>query len=304
MLNPATSHRAGAIFSTPRSSMRVKSSKYVDPVGQTIVWTVVSRAPYLKAVAYYPQRRAGGWFLNQHEYCVLGGSSHPDDRESPEVRRVEAAPPAPSLYEARLVREGWAVEDLRAQFAARIDYVKQVGKGWELRYSPQKGYRLTKGLTEADTSGWEWADVDGKRLVWAAKGCLWAGHLQHGGIQRVELLHDFNGMSFERLAAPYEGGRPVTRTPTSRHHSPTATLPAVVKRGKAPSAGNRIERKFAQTLTTKSSSVPAYRDAPRCRLSGYTPAFGIPQDRELHSAVYERQSLRRKPAHIFPLRPA
>jgi hypothetical protein len=36
------------------------------------------------------------------------------------------------------------------------------------------------------------------------------------GIHRIQLLHDFNGMQFEALAAPYEGGRPVARTPLSR----------------------------------------------------------------------------------------
>jgi len=97
-----------------------KPSKYVDPVGQSVAWTVVSRAPYLKAVAYYPQRWAGGWFLNQHEYCVPGGNSDPEDRESPEVRRVAADLPEPSLYGARLLRSGWVMEDSRARFAGRI----------------------------------------------------------------------------------------------------------------------------------------------------------------------------------------
>jgi hypothetical protein len=46
--------------------------------------------------------------------------------------------------------------------------------------------------------------MDNKRLVWAAKGCLWASVAPKDGIQQIRLLHDFNGMQFEPLAAPSE----------------------------------------------------------------------------------------------------
>jgi hypothetical protein len=123
---------------------------------------------------------------------------------------------------------------LRAQSARRIDYVKPAWAGWELRHSPQKGYRLSQSQIEADTSGWEWADIDGERLVWATNGCLWAGHMRRDGIHRIKLLHDFNGMSFERLAAPYEGGRPVTQEPVTKPTLPAATSPPIWKRPHAP----------------------------------------------------------------------
>ncbi len=50
---------------------------------------------------------------------------------------------------------------------------------------------------------WEWADVDGGRLAWAADGKLYAGHL--GARRRTDAseLYDFNPMKFERLQAPY-----------------------------------------------------------------------------------------------------
>jgi hypothetical protein len=130
----------------------VQAIEYVE-AGQSVAWTAVSRSPYLKAVAYYPQRRAGGWFLNQNEYCVPGGNSGPDDRESPEVSRVVADLPVPSLYGARLLRGGWGMEDLRAKFARRIDYVKPARAGWELRHSPQEGYRLSQGRIEPIPAG-------------------------------------------------------------------------------------------------------------------------------------------------------
>ena len=189
------------------------AGRYVDGASQG--WTVVSRTPYLKAVAYYPRRWAGGWFLNTRDYCVPRGSLDADDRESPEVRRVEADPPMPSLYAARLVRAGWAIEDLRAQFGGRMEFVRPAGAGWNLRHHLRGGYRLNCGELVADTLGWDWADMDDKRLVWTVKGCLWAGLMRKDGIEQIRLLHDFNGMQFEPLAAPYEGGRPVPPRPLS-----------------------------------------------------------------------------------------
>ena len=70
--------------------------------------------------------------------------------------------------------------------------------------------------------------------MWATKGCLWAGHLRRDGIQRIKLVHDFNGMSLERLAAPYEGGRPVTQEPVIKPTLPAATAPPIWRRPRAP----------------------------------------------------------------------
>jgi hypothetical protein len=195
-------------------------------------WTVVSRTPYLKAIAYYPRRSAGGWFLNNRDYCVQGGWPSRDDRESPEVWRVESDPPAPSLYAARLRRGGWAIEDLRVQFGGKLEFVRPAGSGWELRYLPRDGYLLSCGELLADTGDWDWADMDDQRLVWTTKGCMWAGVMRKHGIHQICLLHDFNGMKFEALAAPYEGGRPVQPRPAS-------PPPVGVKARKAPRPAKR-----------------------------------------------------------------
>jgi hypothetical protein len=203
--------------------------KYVKGISQD--WTVVSRTPYLKAVAYYPRRWAGGWFVNNRDYCVPGGWPDDDDRESPEVRRVESDPPAPSLYATRLARGGWTVEDLRPQFAGHVEFVRSARAGWDLRHLLGAGYQLSCGELAADTGGWDWADMDDKRLVWAAKGCIWAGVMRKHGIQQIRLLHDFNGMQFEPLSAPYEGGRPVQPRPLS----PPLAAGKVRKRAGSPS---------------------------------------------------------------------
>ncbi|MGD0302070.1 MAG: hypothetical protein ABSE86_33740 [Bryobacteraceae bacterium] len=136
------------------------AQKYVNAAWQTQYWTVVSHTPYLKAVAYYPGRVRGGWFVNNRDYFVQAGEPHPDDRESEEVRRVESDPPAPSLYAARLVRAGWAIEDLRARFNGRLEFVRSAGAGFELRYERRRGYQLSCGDLVVDTRGWDWAGLD------------------------------------------------------------------------------------------------------------------------------------------------
>jgi hypothetical protein len=50
---------------------------------------------------------------------------------------------------------------------------------------------------------WEWADLDGKRLVWAERGRLHAARFGRTGLREQRLLQDFNGMRFEAIAAPY-----------------------------------------------------------------------------------------------------
>ncbi len=50
---------------------------------------------------------------------------------------------------------------------------------------------------------WEWADVDGGRIVWAADGRLFAARLGSKGLGAVKELQDFNALRFEKLEAPY-----------------------------------------------------------------------------------------------------
>lgn len=49
----------------------------------------------------------------------------------------------------------------------------------------------------------EWAELDDIRLVWASGGQLWAGAVTDIGLAESRLLHDFNGMTFERRTASY-----------------------------------------------------------------------------------------------------
>jgi len=137
------------------------------------------------------------------------GANVPEDREHPEVRRVLAAPPQPSLIAARMQRGGWTVTDNRAKFAGRIEFTRDAGAGWELRKHPRRGYELIRDGHTTNKADWGWAGVDGDRIVWTSKGCLWAGKMKKDGLQEARILHDFNDMEFEAIAAPYEGGRAV-----------------------------------------------------------------------------------------------
>jgi hypothetical protein len=68
-------------------------------------------------------------------------------------------------------------------FTGRLEFVRPAGSGWQRRHELRRRYRLSCGELMADTCGWEWVDMDGNRLLWAAKGCLWAGMLHKDGIQ-------------------------------------------------------------------------------------------------------------------------
>lgn len=50
---------------------------------------------------------------------------------------------------------------------------------------------------------WEWADLDGKRVVWVSAGILYAAKLTTDRLMAQKALHDFNGMKFEAVPAPY-----------------------------------------------------------------------------------------------------
>jgi len=50
---------------------------------------------------------------------------------------------------------------------------------------------------------WEWADLDGKRLVWVANGKLCTAQVPRDGLGEQVELHDFNDMTFEAIEAPY-----------------------------------------------------------------------------------------------------
>lgn len=190
-------------------------------------WTVVSQMPYLKALAYY-QRRYGGWFESNRSYCAPG-APYETDREVPFLRRVDGDwPKKPDFYEARMIREGW---EPCAEF--NTPFRRPVGAGWYLYINRSRDtYYLRCEGVEIKQGGWDWAGVDGQRLVWTTEGCLYAGYPTKQGLKNVKLLHDFNGMKFENLVAPYPTGEPVGSQPQKPVRKPTPKPPRTPNRKK------------------------------------------------------------------------
>ena len=90
-------------------------------------------------------------------------------------------------------------DEIRRKIAhAEIDAPEGKGCYWD-------EHSLVNRATNATISypQWEWADLDGKRLVWAAEGNLYAAEVTAEGLTNVVLLCDFNDMQFQPIAAPY-----------------------------------------------------------------------------------------------------
>ena len=124
------------------------------------------------------------------------------------------------MYYIRLQRDGWLLRG-PGQSGRRSDvaiFEKPINRRWTLRKlahasiptMPGRGcyydeHQLLDQKAGAVTpcSHWEWAEVDGKRLLWAAAGKLWAGRLGAQGLfDQCELI-DFNSWQFEARQAPY-----------------------------------------------------------------------------------------------------
>ena len=147
-----------------------------------------------------------------------------DDRR---LRRVSEYPwheqyggECPGVYFIRLQRDGWKMLDTShdGTDGRSILFAKPIDDRWILRkrahatghHPVGRGvYFDTHELFNTRTDevlpreDWEWADVDGRRLVWAADGCLHAGRVGAKGMHGEKMLHDFNAMQFERRVAPY-----------------------------------------------------------------------------------------------------
>ena len=193
-------------------------------------WTAVSRVPYLKAIVFLPKGdcwHGGGLWTGGATYWLNDGYGHSIANDTAEVCRDHKYQPpkncggeCSSVYYHRLRRDGWIPVDRSniAKWKGNDVFEKNIGMGWRLRKIAHaevhagvgKGYHWDEhelvGPAEHQTiscTTWEWADLDGKRLVWAANGRLFeASLLEQGLVDEVE-LHDFRNMKFEAIEAPY-----------------------------------------------------------------------------------------------------
>ncbi len=191
-------------------------------------WTAVSKAPWLKAVALWGKGdcwHGGGLFTGERSYWINGGPSHFPLKPSSEIHRDDSPYPGqyrfggecPGVYYLRLQRDGWKLkpEVSDGDFAV---FEKELSRGWLLRKfahtqigsPPGKGCYWDEHEMEhvpsgrrVDGAAWEWADLDGRKLVWAEAGCLFRASLKSSGLGERKLLFDFNTLKFEELPAPY-----------------------------------------------------------------------------------------------------
>jgi hypothetical protein len=193
-------------------------------------WTAISRAPYLKALALFAKGdcwNGGGLWTGNESYWLNGRESHTVIRDTALVRLDPAYQPlardggeCPGVYYPRLIRDGWTLKHPVSleSLGGTFHFEKSCPAGWLLRKvahaqlgsPPGKGCYWDEHELYHAASGasmllpqWEWAELDGGRLVWAAEGRLHAGRLTSDGLVEQMLLFDFNDMSFEPIAAPY-----------------------------------------------------------------------------------------------------
>jgi hypothetical protein len=192
-------------------------------------WTAISRAPYLKALALFPKGdcwNGGGLFTGKDTYWMNhdGEDSvlfdHSRMHRDLKYRSKGAfGGECEGVYVPRLLRDGWTlVERKQVGWTRKTRFEKPLRGGWILRKiahgeigsPPGKGCYWDEHEVVHPASGqrisgadWEWAEVDGERLVWAAGGKLFAGTIAEDGSLEERLLHDFNEMTFEAIEAPY-----------------------------------------------------------------------------------------------------
>lgn len=163
-------------------------------------------------------------------------------------------------------------DHLSADITDQCDiFEKPLGNGWLLRkYAhAQVGSPPGKGCywdehelirTQSDLClkqpGWEWADLDGTRLVWATAGCLWTEQLSDAGLAEPHL----SGLG-HRLGLRQPGQIEATPDQTCRLSTPAfhAVLPksGLVQRRRTTQAVRRTMLTALAAIGIPSTSVTA-----------------------------------------------
>jgi hypothetical protein len=191
-------------------------------------WTAISRAPYLKAICLFAKGdcwHGGGLFLSDREFWLNNGHGHTELNKSSQLRQNLNGQPKDyyggeclNVYYNRLQRDGWVMA--KEEYQGGTLFEKKLPKSWLLRKlafaestigkPPGHGcYWDAHELRQESTNTilafpeWEWADYVDGRLVFAVEGQLKPAQLGRGKLSSEKLLHDFNGMKFEAIAAPY-----------------------------------------------------------------------------------------------------
>lgn len=196
-------------------------------------WTAISFAPYLKAVGLWANGsgwNGGGLFTSDQEFWLNTFAFGNEELRRPgKLKRVpfpfheSYGGECPGVYYVRLQRDGWRLvrHEIDRQQKHRNAFTlfeKPLGKGWLLEklahetsrppsgkgcYFDTHRLRRESGTESIDCPEWEWADLDGRRVVWIDKGILYAAYVTHDGLDTPKPLFDFNVLTYEERKAPY-----------------------------------------------------------------------------------------------------
>jgi hypothetical protein len=191
-------------------------------------WTAISRVPFLKAITLFAKGdcwHGGGLFVSNRQFWLNDGYGHTMLKSSGEVREAYNYKPKDNfggeclhVYYNRLQRDDWVMSKEKYEGATLFE--KQLPRSWKLRklafaessiggpagqgcYWDAHELRHDATNTILAYPEWQWADYVDDRLVFAIDGQLRAAHLGHGKLSGEKLIHDFNDMTFQAIAAPY-----------------------------------------------------------------------------------------------------
>lgn len=190
-------------------------------------WTAISRAPYLKAIRFWPWGTTyygGGGFTGPQTYWLNGSmfseTLGSDDEVKPDADHVAFLSSTDGfhmgeLHVHQLEKRGWVCGAERVDvYSPTLD--KPIVQDWVLRKHFQRDriwrrahrpeyhsvFQTPDHLTRYD--GWEWAEVWKTRVQFVEDGCLFTARIsKKGEVLDKRCLKDFNGMTFENIRAPY-----------------------------------------------------------------------------------------------------
>ncbi len=199
-------------------------------------WTAISRPPYWTALHFYGQSHAwngGGVFNdNRHYWPDRGFGSSVERKVATGLVRLQSPPdwitagPGEDtvIYLPRLLRDGWELEGKekshKGLFRVKDTWVfsKPIRKEWTLQkrfvYSHKsKGpygeigweTHVLNGPQRSIALDDEWAEVDARSVIYAAKGKLFRMRVHSKGPDEPSCIVDLTPNRFSRIVAPYAG---------------------------------------------------------------------------------------------------
>ncbi|OAN76561.1 hypothetical protein A8B78_03535 [Jannaschia sp. EhC01] len=189
-------------------------------------WTAVSRAPWLKALAYYPKNDTwfgGGAFTDEGDVFFNGMSVSEQFIDGLAVAAPDALPSATdgfhmgALFPSMMAARGWRIDGGTGKDTR---FSKLLPCGCTLHLRLERGYRSAGTILDhvftleradqttdqtIDCGEWEWAEPWDNGIQFARAGALWFVPVTKAGLGEPRIVHDFTDMVFENREAPYEG---------------------------------------------------------------------------------------------------